>query len=128
MKYLCLVYRDEGLHGALTWSDVDALEAERRAYDDELRRGGHYLESTEVDELQPPMTLRVRDNTLFISDAPIAETQTRFDGYVLIEARDLNEAILIASRLPSARVGGVEVRPVKSIVNACTMSDQIAGA
>lgn len=108
MKYLCLVYGDE--NEPHTVPDSECL-----AYDDELRRSGRCLASEALEPTQTATTVRVRDGKLSITDGPFAETKEQLAGFYLIEARDLNEAIQLAARIPPARVGSVEVRPIRPI-------------
>ncbi|HYA19121.1 MAG TPA: YciI family protein [Burkholderiales bacterium] len=108
MKYLCLVYLDEKRQDELP--DSDCL-----AYDSAIRESGHCLASEALQSVQTATTVRVRDGKVSITDGPFAETKEQLAGFYLIEARDLNEAIQIASKIPPARVGSIEVRPVRPI-------------
>ncbi len=109
MKYLCLVYHDP--------SAADTLAAEAHAYADDLRQRGHFLASHTLEDARAAATVRVREGSLCIdgnlADGPCAATKDQLGGYYLIEARDLNEAIRLASRNPAARLGRIEVRPVR---------------
>jgi hypothetical protein len=109
---LCLVYHDEKKLDSMTPSEYDALVTETLAYDEEIRRSGHYLCSNTLELDSAVTSIRVRGDKIAIIDGPFVETQEQLSGYILIEARDLNEAIRVASRMPPARIGGVEVRPV----------------
>ena len=113
MKYLCLVYQDEKKLDALSRSEYDALVAETLAYVEELRQSGHYISSNALEYVQTATTLRVRDGRISITDGPFAEMKEQLGGHILIEARDLNDAIRVAAKIPPARMGGIEVRPVK---------------
>lgn len=113
MKYLCLVYHDEAAIEALPRGDYDAIMEAVLAYRDELRRGGHYIDSSPLEYVRSAMTVRVRDGKVSVTDGPFAETKEQLGGFYLIEARDLNEAIRLASRMPPARVGSIEVRPLQ---------------
>lgn len=115
MKYLCLVYQDEKALGALSGSEYDALVAEVLAYNEEMRQSGHYVASNALELIESATSLRVRDGKVSITDGPFVETKEQLGGYYLIEARDLNDAIRVASKFPPARLGGVEVRPVKDL-------------
>ncbi len=112
MKYLCLIYHDERQLGALGQNERDALVVETRAYDEELRRSGHHLASGALQCAETAMTIRVRGGEVCLADGPGIEAQGALGGFVLIEARDLNDAIRVAAKLPAAREGAVEVRPV----------------
>jgi hypothetical protein len=108
MKYLCLVYSEE--------KRLDTVpDSECLAYDAALRESGHCLSSEALQPVQTAATVRVRNGKLSITDGPFAETKEQLAGFYLIEARDLNEAIQMASKIPPARVGSVEVRPIRPI-------------
>ena len=113
MKYLCLVYHDEQKLAALSTSEYDALMDETCAYVEEKRQSGHYITSHRLECVQAATSIRVRDDRLSITDGPFVATKEQLGGYILIEARDLNEAIRVAARIPPARLGGIEIRPVK---------------
>lgn len=113
MRYLCLIYQDERSLAALSTSEYDALVAETLAYVEEQRLSGHYVSSNALEYVQSATSIRVRGDRLSITDGPFVATKEQLGGYVLIEARDLNEAIRIAAKMPPARLGGIEIRPVK---------------
>lgn len=108
MKYLCLVYLDENRMSELP--DEDCVE-----FDSGIRNSGHCLASEALQPVQTATTVRVRNGRVSVTDGPFAETKEQLAGFYMIEARDLNEAIQIASRIPPARVGSIEVRPVRPI-------------
>jgi len=108
MKYLCLVYLDEKRLDELP--DEDCVE-----FDTGIRKSGHCLASEALQSVQTATTVRVRGGKLSITDGPFAETKEQLAGFYMIEARDLNEAIQIASKIPPARVGSIEVRPIRPI-------------
>lgn len=108
MKYLCLVYLDEKRLDELP--DEDCV-----AYDNEIRQSAHCLASEALESVHTATTVRVRNGKTSITDGPFAETKEQLAGFYMIEAKDLNEAILIASGIPPARVGSIEVRPVRPI-------------
>jgi hypothetical protein len=113
MKYLCLIYEDEKKLDAMSRSEMDALMGEFFAFTKELRKSGHFLGGEALQPVQTATTLRIRDGKLSTTDGPFAETKEQLGGFYLISARDLNEAIRVASRIPSARLGSVEVRPIR---------------
>jgi hypothetical protein len=113
MRYLCMVFYDEQKLETLTAGDYDALLAEGAAYVEELRRGDHLVFAQAIERVQTATTVRVRAGKLSAADGPFAETKEQIGAFAVIEARDLNEAIQLASRMPPARLGGVEVRPVR---------------
>ena len=108
MKYLCLVYLDEKRLDELP--DEDCV-----AYDTAVRKSGHCIASEALESVQTATTVRVRNGKLAVTDGPFAETKEELAGFYMIEARDLNEAIQLASKIPPARVGCVEVRPIRPI-------------
>lgn len=111
MKYLCLICA-ENVMEQMSRADADNHFEEYRAFTDAIRQGGHYIA---CNRLMPPdsaATVRVRNGRVSVTDGPWTETKDQLGGYYLIEARDLNEAIQVASRIPGARLGCVEVRPV----------------
>ena len=115
MQYLCLVYADEARLAAMTQREVDALIDETNANNEELRASGHLLLAQALEHVEGAVTVRVRDGRLSATDGPFAETNEQLGGFVLIEARDLNEAIRVASKIPPARLGCVEVRPIQEL-------------
>ena len=108
MKYLCLVYSDER-----QLEDFD--DAECVAYDESLRGSGHCLASEALQPVRTAATVRVRDGNVTVTDGPFAETKEQLGGFFLIEARDLDDAIDVAGRIPGARTGSIEVRPILEI-------------
>jgi len=116
MQYLCMVYQEETKLDALSESEHDAMVSELRDYCEDLRQSGHYIASSPLQPVQTATTIRVRNGKLSITDGPFAETKEQLGGFYLIEARDLNDAIRIASQMPPARLGCIEVRPVKELV------------
>lgn len=113
MKYLCLAYEEESTLNALTKDEWAALREETLAYVEELRRNGYLIAAEPLQSVRTAATVRVRNNKLTITDGPFAETKETLGGFFLINARDLNEAIQVASRWPSARFGSIEVRPIE---------------
>lgn len=111
MKYLCLVYAEENKLESVS-------DAECVAYDSEIRDAGRCVASEALEPVATATTLRVRNGRLSITDGPFAETKEQLAGFYMIEARDLNEAIQVAAKIPPARVGSVEVRPVRPIREA----------
>ena len=108
MKYLCLVYLDEKRLDELP--DEDCV-----AYDTAIRKSGHCIASEALESVQTATTVRVRDGKVSITDGPFAETKEQLAGFYMIEAKNLNEAIQLAAKIPPARVGSVEVRPIRPI-------------
>lgn len=114
MKYLCLIYADESTLEELPPATVDAVERECPEYTAELERNGQLVACERLESVQTATTIRPRNGNVSVLDGPFAETKEQLAGFYLIEARDLNEAIRIASRIPSGRLGCIEVRPVMS--------------
>jgi hypothetical protein len=110
MKYLCLVYSDE--KKLETMSDDECM-----AYDEELRGHGKCIASEALQPVQSATTVRVRNGKLSITDGPFAETKEQLAGFYLVEAEDLNDAIQIASKIPPARLGSIEVRPIRELIS-----------
>jgi hypothetical protein len=116
MKYLLLVCNDEKKLEAMPRTEYDALVTDHLDYDDLLRRTGHYLVSDALQPIGSATTVRVRGGKVSVTDGPFAETKEQLGGFYLIEARDLNDALQVAAKVPSARTGCVEVRPVMELV------------
>ena len=108
MKYLCLVYLDRD-----NWSAVPDRECADCGA--ELRDRGVLLAAEPLHPVETATTLRIRNGHLTVTDGPFAETKEQLAGFYLVEARDLNEAIQLASKIPPARTGSIEVRPVREL-------------
>ncbi len=115
MKYLCLVYNEEKKLDAMSKSEWDALAGESLAYDEELRKKGHFIVAQALQPVQTATIVRVRNGKLSTTDGPFAETKEQLRGFILVDARDLNEAIQVASKIPGARLGSIEVRPIREL-------------
>ena len=109
MKYLCLVYLSPE-----HWSSVP--DSACAAYGQTLRDGGHMLGGTPLHPTSTATTVRVRNGQVSVTDGPFAETKEALSGFYYIEARDLNEAIQIASKIPPAKFGSIEVRPTRELM------------
>jgi len=108
MKYLCLVYGEE--------SAIQSMDDRHCvAFDDSIRESGHCIASEALQPVSSATTVRVRNGKVSVTDGPFAETKEFLAGFYMIEARDLNEAIQIASKIPPAQVGSIEVRPIRPI-------------
>ena len=112
MKYLCLIYDDEQQWARMPKEENDAMMGEYFAFTNETRGSGHFIAGEALQPVATATTVRVRNGRVSTTDGPFAETKEQLGGFYLIEAADLNEAIQVASRIPSARIGSVEVRPV----------------
>src|SRR4029077_13427686 len=112
MKYLCLIYQDESARQAMLKADADAMRGEYFAYTDGIKKSGHYLGGNALQPTAAATTVRVRNGKTATTDGPFAETKEQLAGYYLVEAKDLNDAIQVGARIPGARFGSIEVRPV----------------
>jgi hypothetical protein len=118
VKYLCMIFLDEKKLDALSKQEYEALVNESLTYDDVLRQGGHLLANQALQSVHAATTIRPRGGKMAITDGPFAETKEQIGGFILIAARDLDEAIKLASGIPSVRLGGVELRPIKELTNS----------
>ena len=102
MRYLCLAYEQESVVNALSRPEWDALRGETLSYVEELRKRGHLVSTEPLQSARAATTVRVRSGKVSLTDGPFAETKEQLGGFFLIDARDLNEAIQVASKWPSA--------------------------
>jgi hypothetical protein len=114
MKYICLAYEEETTLNTLSKNEWQSLRNETLAYVEELRNRGALISAEPLQSIQMAATVRVRSGKLSVTDGPFAETKETLGGFFLINAKDLNEAIHIASQWPSARFGSIEVRPIEN--------------
>src|SRR4051794_9496901 len=129
MKYICLVYHEEGKLEALAQSELDTLVGDCIAWTEELEKQGRHLFSAGLQSVRQAATVRNRNGRLSMTDGPFAETKEQLGGFTLLDARDLNEAIRLAAKLPAARLGSVEIRPILETKGGLTGSpDQKLGA
>lgn len=112
MKYMLLVYLDEQ---AMTEAEREHCYVESAQLAQDLNSSGQYLDASPLHPVATATSLRVRDGRRVVTDGPFAETREQLGGYYLIEANDLDEAIAIAERIPPARFGTIEIRPVMEI-------------
>ena len=113
MKYLCLAYEEEEKLNALSKPDWDALRNETLAYVEKLRKMGCLIAAEPLQSVRTAATVRVRQGKVSMTDGPFAKTKETLGGFFLINARDRNEALQVASDWPSARLGSIEVRPIE---------------
>ncbi|WP_111498098.1 MULTISPECIES: YciI family protein [Marinobacter] len=116
MKYLALVYYDEAIMNGMPQHEWDALNRECMACVEGLESSGHFITGSPLLPTSSATTVRVRDGKLSLTDGPFAETREQLAGFYMLEARDLNEAIGLAQKIPPARYGSVEVRPARELV------------
>lgn len=112
MKYLCLIYEQERDWDAMPQAEAGAYLAECMAAGEEVEAGGHLLAGEALEPVAAAVTLRIRNGKLSMTDGPFAETKEQLGGFYLIEARDVDEAVRVAAKIPAARTGCIEVRPV----------------
>ncbi len=115
MTYLCAVYFEPQAMESLSASERVALGRNSLAYDQELEKSGHYIVAQALQSVTTAKTVRRRKGKTSSVDGPFAETKEHLGGFILIEAKDMDEAVEIASKIPMAEVGSVEVRPVMKI-------------
>ena len=112
MKYLCLIYDDEQQLGTMSKSESDAFMGEYFAFTNAIKKSGHYIGGEALQPVAAATTVRIRNGKMSTTDGPFAETKEQLGGFYLIDAKDLDDAIQVASRIPSARTGSIELRPV----------------
>lgn len=115
MKYLCLVYYEEKHINAMSPQEWRSLNEECVACGEDLRSTGHMIGGNALHPTTTATSLRVRDGKTLITDGPFAETKEQLAGFYMLEARDLNEAISLASKIPPARLGTIEIRPLREL-------------
>ena len=113
MKYLCLIYSDEKNYATMSKSDMDTLMAEYFQFTESIKKSGQYIGGEALQPVHTATTVRVRNDRMSTTDGPFAETKEQLGGFYFIEARDLNDAIQVASRIPTAKYGSIEVRPIE---------------
>ncbi|HQR15143.1 MAG TPA: YciI family protein [Nitrospira sp.] len=113
MKYLCLVYVEEKILHALPSAQRQTISDESMAYCDRLQKLGQLVTASPLHPVDTATTVRVRDGKTSTIDGPFAETKEQLGGFLLLDVPDLNDAIRIAAQFPAARIGSVEVRPMK---------------
>ena len=115
MRYLCLIYEDETLWEQMPKAEAEKVYGEYFAFSDDIKRSGHHLGGEPLQPTTTATTVRVRNGKISTTDGPFVETKEQLGGFYMIEAKDLNEAIQLAARIPGARYGGVEVRPIMEV-------------
>ena len=112
MKYMLLIYHDEQAWNKLTEAERQEIYLEYRQLREELTSRGQYLDGSQLQSIDTASSVRVRNGKQMVTDGPFAETREQLGGFFLIEATDADEATRIAGRIPSARMGAIEVRPM----------------
>ena len=113
MRYLCLIYDEEKKLGAMSKGESDAFMGEYFAFTEDIKKSGHYVGGEALQPVNTATSVRVRGGKMSTTDGPFAETKEQLGGYYLINAKDLNDALQVASKIPSAKLGTVEVRPIQ---------------
>ena len=111
MKYLCLICAETVME-TMAPATAEQQYQEYAAFTDSIKRSGHFISANRLQPVETATTLRVRNGQVSVTDGPFAETKEQFGGYYVIEARDLNEAIQVAAKIPGAKYGCVELRPI----------------
>ena len=112
MQYLLLICTDESVELALSPAEGQAMLAEYGAFGEEMGRRGVLKDGARLRPTTDATTVRVRDGEVLTSDGPFAETKEQMGGFYVVDCKDLDEAIEVASRIPGARGGSIEVRPI----------------
>jgi hypothetical protein len=112
MKYLCLIYENEAAWATMSKEEGDKVMNEYFTFTADTKKSGHYVAGEALQPVASASTVRVRKGKLATTDGPFAETKEQLGGFYLIEAKDLNDAIQVASRIPAAKTGSIEVRPI----------------
>ena len=112
MQYLLLIYEREADWNAMSEQEQGTIFQEYMAFTQGIMKSGHHRAGDALQQISTATTVRVRNGKTVTTDGPFAETREQLGGYYLVEAKDLDEAISIAARIPSARYGSVEVRPI----------------
>jgi hypothetical protein len=116
MKFLCLIHLNEKELDAMPAADMNALNARHLEFNNSLRKSGHFIEAEALEPAATTVRVRVRKGKTSVTDGPFTEAKEMVAGFYLIEARDIAEAMKIASRIPSATLGTVEVRPTRKLI------------
>ena len=112
MKYLCLIYDEEAKMDSMSKEEGDAFMGEYFAFTQGIRDSGQFVAGEALQPVATATTVRIRNGRMSTTDGPFAETREQLGGFYLVEAKDLDEAIQVAAKIPSARTGSIEVRPV----------------
>src|SRR5918994_7982041 len=128
MKYLCLIYENERHWESMAPADSEAIMNEYFGFTEDIRKNGKLVAGEALQPTQTATTVRVRNGKVSTTDGPFVETKEQLGGFYLIEAKDLNDAIQVAAKIPSARTGAIEVRPVVDFSAEAAKRGQAAGA
>ncbi|NUO51922.1 MAG: YciI family protein [Polyangiaceae bacterium] len=112
MQYLLLIYEDEKVGAAMSEAEQGELFMGYKTFTDDIKKSGHHKAGEALQPIATATSVRVRDGKTLTTDGPFAETREQLGGFYLVEAKDLDEALAIAARIPSAKTGTIEVRPI----------------
>jgi hypothetical protein len=112
MQYMCLIYDDEQVWQGMSEDEKNAVFGEYNVFTESIKSSGNFLAGDALQPTSTATTVRIRNDETLTTDGPFAETKEQLGGYYLIEAKDADEALAIAARIPSAKYGSIEVRPV----------------
>ncbi|MFI5232733.1 MAG: YciI family protein [Gemmatimonadales bacterium] len=115
MKYLCLIYASEAGVATMTKDEAGKMMAEYGAFTEAIKKSGHYVGGNALQPTSTATTVRSRGGKVSTTDGPYAETKEQLAGYYMVDAKDLNDAVQVAARIPAARTGGIEVRPIREM-------------
>jgi hypothetical protein len=128
MKYLCLIYENEKAWETMPPAESEAIMNEYFTFTETIRQNGKLVSGEALQPTATATTVRVRNGKVSTTDGPFAETKEQLGGFYMIEAQDLNEAIQVAAKIPSARLGAIEVRPVVDFSAEAAKREEAAGA
>jgi len=112
MKYILLIHDEEKAWEQMSEDEKNAVMSEYRKFSEAIQSSGHYITGAQLQPVSTATSVRIRDGKRLVTDGPFAETREQLGGYYLVEAKDLDEAIALAARIPSAKMGTIEVRPL----------------
>ncbi len=115
MEYLLLIYSNEKSWDAMPKAELEAIFGEYHAFTEAIKKSGNYKGGNPLQPTTTATTVRVKGGKTLTTDGPFAETKEQIGGYYLVDAKDLDEAIALAARIPSARMGSIEVRPIQKM-------------
>jgi len=113
MQYLLLIYSNETAWNAMSGEELGKIYSEYMAYTADIKKSGNYIGGNPLQPVTTATTVRIRDGKRAVTDGPFAETKEQLGGYYLVDAKDLDEAISLGARIPGAKYGSIEVRPIQ---------------
>jgi hypothetical protein len=128
MKYLCLIYENEREWERKSPAEAEALMGEYFSFTEDIQKNGKYVAGEALQPTATATTVRVRNGKVSTTDGPFAETKEQLGGFYMIEAKDLNDAIQVAAKIPSAKWGTIEVRPVVDFSAEAAKREEAASA